>query len=222
MTTPTHEDHPSPARTSAQGEAKFWDNIAESYAAQPIKDVRAYERTMDRTRAYLSKEDRVLEVGCGTGTTAVLLAPCVAHITASDISERMLAIGRARAREAGADNVDFRCLALPNSQLETGAFGVVLAFNALHLVDQLADVLGNLHRALSPGGLLISKTVCMAEQTRLWAIPLFILRMIGKAPRVKLLGFSCLEDAIRGAGFEILETGTYPEPRSRFVVARKL
>ena len=202
-------------------ESAFWDKIAKSYAAQPIKDMAAYEQTMDRTRAHLGKEDRVLEVGCGTGSTAVLLAPSVAHITASDISGAMLEIGRERARTAEADNVDFLQAALPDPVLETGAYDAVLVFNTLHLVRDLPAVLRNLREALQPGGVLISKTVCLAEQTRLWAVPLFLLRLIGKAPWVNLLTFDDVERAMRDAGFEIVETGVFPAPHSRFVVARK-
>jgi len=177
---------------------------------------------MDRTRAHLSTEDRVLEVGCGTGSTAVLLAPSVAHITASDVSEAMLEIGRGRARDAGVENVEFKKVALPDTPLEASAFDAVLAFNALHLVRDLPAVLRSLHAALEPGGLLISKTVCLAERTRLWALPLYLLRLIGKAPYVNLLTFEDVERAMVDAGFEIAETGLYPAPHSRFVVARRV
>lgn len=203
-------------------ESAFWDRIAPAYAASPIKDMEAYEATLARTRAYLEKTHEVLEVGCGTGSTAVRLAPCVARITASDISEIMLEIGSGRARDAGVDNVEFAQAALPDPSLETGSYDAVLAFNTLHLVPDLPAVLRNLHCALKPGGTLISKTICMAEQSRLWAIPLFVLRMIGKAPRVELLTFADVEQAMVDAGFEVVETGVYPAPRNRFVVARKI
>lgn len=204
-----------------RGEAAFWDEIAAKYAAQPIKNERAYAETLDRTRAHLSAEARVLEVGCGTGSTAVRLAPEVAHITATDISEAMLEIGRGRAREAGVENVDFEQVGLPDTPLAAAAYDAVLAFNALHLVRDLEAVLASLHTALQPGGLLISKTVCLAEQTRLWAVPLTVLRLLGKAPYVRLLTFADVERAMVDAGFEIVETGLYPAPHSRFVVARK-
>ena len=70
----------------------FWNKTAEKYAATPIKDMASYEETLTRTRGYLGPEDNVLELGCGTGTTALKLAPSVAHLTGSDISEGMIAI----------------------------------------------------------------------------------------------------------------------------------
>jgi ubiquinone/menaquinone biosynthesis C-methylase UbiE len=87
--------------------AKFWDKVANKYAATPIKDVQAYERTMDRTRTYLSKKDSVLEVGCGTGSTALLLAGSVNRITASDISSNMIDIARGKAKDQRVANVRF-------------------------------------------------------------------------------------------------------------------
>ncbi|MCG8445153.1 MAG: class I SAM-dependent methyltransferase [Hyphomicrobiales bacterium] len=57
----------------------------------PVRDVEAYEYTLERTRSYLAKTGRVLELGCGTGSTALLLA----GITGNDISPNMIGIARA-------------------------------------------------------------------------------------------------------------------------------
>jgi len=48
------------------------------------------------------------------------------------------------------------------------------------------------------------------------------MQLVGKAPFVKMYSFASVENLISRSGFEIIETGTYPEPRSRFVVARKV
>lgn len=201
--------------------AQFWDRIAEKYASSPIKNMAAYEKTMDRTRAYLSTDQEVLEVGCGTGSTALLLAPNVKHITATDISRRMIEIGEAKARDQQAANVTFRQAALPDESPAPESFDAILCYNTLHLVTDLPAVLRSLRSALKPGGVFISKTVCLAEQTRLWAIPIYLMRLIGKAPYVRMLTFDAVEKAIAADGFEIIETGVYPAPFSRFVVARK-
>lgn len=65
------------ASTSTAYEARFWDRIARKYASDPIKDTAGYERTLARTRELLTHTDTVLEIGCGTGTTALKLAPSV-------------------------------------------------------------------------------------------------------------------------------------------------
>lgn len=200
---------------------KFWDKVADKYAASPIKNMEAYEQTMAHTRACLSADQNVLEVGCGTGSTALLLAPDVKKMTASDISKRMIEIGEGKAQDQNVDNVTFRQGALPDETLARESFDTILCYNALHLVPDLPVVLRNLRGALKPGGVFISKTPCLAQQTRLWGIPIFLLRLIGKAPYVNLLTFDDVEQAIATEGFEIIETVTIPAPFSRFVVAKK-
>tara|TARA_Y100001934_G_scaffold16682_1_gene19953 strand:- start:1042 stop:1713 length:672 start_codon:yes stop_codon:yes gene_type:complete len=202
-------------------DAPFWDKIADKYAASPIKNMAAYEITLERTKAYLTKEQDVLEVGCGTGTTALKLAPNVRRLTATDISRRMIEICQEKAVAEGAHNIQFRQAALPDDTLAADSLDAIVCFNTLHLVADLPATLKNLHTALKPGGVLISKTVCLAEQTRLWGIPIFLMRLIGKAPYVNLLTFDDIERAIKTTGFETVETGVYPKPFSRFVVARK-
>ena len=64
----------------------FWDRIAPKYAKSPVRDQQAYEATLARTRSYLGAEDKVLELGCGTGSTALILADAVAEYTATDLS----------------------------------------------------------------------------------------------------------------------------------------
>ncbi len=203
-------------------DSKFWDKIAAKYAASPVKNVPAYEQTMERTRAYLSADDNVLEIGCGTGSTALLLADSAARLTATDISANMIGIAKSKACDAGTDNVAFLQGDVFLEDLQRGSFDAVLAFNLFHLVRDLPAALERTRDLLKPGGVLISKTVCLAEQTRLWGIPIALMQLVGKAPHVKLMTFASVEAAVEKAGLDIIETGVYPAPFSRFVVARKI
>ena len=209
--------------TAMPANTKFWDRNAEKYSRSPIKNMDAYNKTMERTRAHLKPTDHVLEVGCGTASTALLLAPEVKRITASDFSPKMIEIGRAKAQKAKVSNIDFLQGTPSDNGLKDATYDAVLAFSFLHLVEDLPATLTRLHALLKPDGLLISKTVCLAEQTRLWGIPIALMRSVGMAPYVNLLTFKKLEGAIDDARFKIVETGSYPpKPPSRFVVARKI
>ena len=84
-----------------QNATYFWDKVAPKYAKRPIADMSAYDRTLARTATYLHESDRVLELGCGTGTTALRLADRVAAYTASDLSPGMIRIAREKAQAAG-------------------------------------------------------------------------------------------------------------------------
>ena len=84
------------------------DRIARKHAASPVADAAGYERTIERTQSLLRPSDVVFEFGCGTGTTALKLAPGMARLAASDISGEMIAIAHEKAQAAGCANVEFQ------------------------------------------------------------------------------------------------------------------
>jgi 2-polyprenyl-3-methyl-5-hydroxy-6-metoxy-1,4-benzoquinol methylase len=101
MSAPAPVIAPSPPPTPP----RFWDRHPAAYARKPVPDPRAYEQTLHRVRAHLSPNDVVLEIGCGTGTTALKLATGVREILATDYSANMIAIATAKARAEGTTNV---------------------------------------------------------------------------------------------------------------------
>jgi len=205
---------------------KFWDGVAAKYAKSPIRDMPAYEATLERARSHLAPSDRVLELGCGTGSTAIRLAPFVAEMVASDCSGAMLEVGRRRASEAGAGNIRF--VKVDVAAPPGGPYDVVMAFNLLHLLEDLEGALERIHGLLKPGGIFMSKTICIAGagtplNFRLMMLILPIMQFLGKAPFVRMRTIAELDKAIEGAGFGIVETGNYPaRPPAHFIVCRKL
>jgi len=107
-------------------------------------------------QAFLSplqfnKPIHALDVGCGTGATALRLARCGCHVTALDSSQAMLDIGRRAAQEAGlASEVALRVG--DASQLielfSAESFDLVLCHNILEYVDDPATVLRGAARVL--------------------------------------------------------------------------
>lgn len=203
----------------------FWDGIAAKYAKSPIKNQEGYEYTLNRTRSYLKAEDKVLEIGAGTGSTALLLAKGVAEIIATDLSDKMLDVGREKAWDQGINNITFECRAADN--LPKGPFDVVLAHNLLHLVEDLPGVLNAAYDALRPGGLLISKTFVKPTkglhfEYRMMRIALPILQKFGKAPFVGMYSVKEFDAEIERAGFQIIEAGHHPAKEARrYIVACK-
>lgn len=204
--------------------ALFWDKLAAKYAAQPISNPDAYEQTLERVASYLKPTDRVLELGCGTGSTALKLAPHTGSILATDFSEGMIAQAEAK---MGVDNVRFLQADAFSPALEDGAFDVVMAFNLFHLVDCVEETMARVHDLLVPGGVLISKTPCIGERSLGLKFGLLkrlipLMQLVGKAPFVRFETIKGLEAQIARAGFEIVETGNYPRrPPNHFVVARR-
>ena len=207
---------------------KFWDRLAVKYAGMAISDPTAYETTLTRVRQWLKPTDDVLELGCGTGTTALKLADAAGRITASDISGEMVRIGAEKAREAGIDSICFEQGGIADMAAHGRQHDVIMAFNLLHLLDDLPVALDHIQSMLRPGGLFISKTFCrpgrgqssMTYRIMRALVPL--MQLVGKAPFVSFMTITELETALRNAVFEVMETGNYPErPPRRFIVARK-
>ena len=202
--------------------AAFWDRIAPKYALRPVSDIPSYEATLERTRAYLNPDMQVLEVGCGTGSTALTLAPATGHITGTDVSGAMIDIARKKISDGTVANVSFARASIDEAG-QGRTFDAVLAFNLFHLLPDAPAGIATLRARLEPGGLLISKTACLGERKGFLRLPIAVMRMVGKAPFVAFLTVADLERMITDAGFEIVETGDYPAKMpNHFVVARKV
>lgn len=129
------------------------------------------------TQKYLGPEMRVIEFGCGTGSTAVLHAPLVESYRAIDVSEKMVELGRAKASESGLSNLEFEVGTLEQATNPETRCEAVLGLNILHLVPDLEGTLATVSRLLVPGGFFFSSTVCLKDVRG-------SLRMIGQATRV--------------------------------------
>ncbi len=200
---------------------EFWDRRARKYAQKPVPDEEAYRQTLDRVRAWLEPNYHVLEIGCGTGTTALKLASSAGDIVATDLSGEMIRIAREKAQAEGIENVTFAQGTLDDA-LPTGSFDAVLTFNFLHLIRDVPRAIDRIGELLKPEGLFISKTPCLGEESWLLRGIIPLIQAFGQAPFVNFLRSDSLQTTIRNAGFDILETGFYPvKRRSLLVVARK-
>ena len=58
-------------------------------------------------RIGVSEGERILDLGCGDGTTALPAAERGAQVLGVDIAANLVAAGKARAAAAGLDNLEF-------------------------------------------------------------------------------------------------------------------
>lgn len=205
-------------------DARFWDRTSGKYARGPIADQAGYERTLERTRALLRPSDRVLELGCGTGTTALLLAGHVQDYLATDISAGMIAIANEKRLAAPHPAPVFRTMTAEDIGPDAGAFDAVLGFNYLHLVRDLPGTLRHIHALLAADGLLISKTPCVGDMNPLIRLVLPAMRAIGQAPYAGVFRAAELSREIAAAGFDVLARenhATKGNDNRPYIVARK-
>ena len=97
---------------------------------------------------------RILDLGCGTGSLAVLLAQAGHEVAGIDTSEEMLALARAKAATLGVS------LELARADAVDPPFGpasadAVLCRHVLWALPDRDDVLGRWVRLLRPGGRLV-------------------------------------------------------------------
>jgi ubiquinone/menaquinone biosynthesis C-methylase UbiE len=183
---------------------RFWDKVAERYEKSPVSDEASYRKKLAETQGFFAPNMRVLEFGCGTGTTAIHHAPHVQHIDAIDLSEKMIDIGRRKAASAGVENVTFTRATLEEFHAASAHFDAVLGLNVIHLLPDRRTVLTEVARILKPGGIFVSSTVCLGgSYLRFikWIAPLG--KLLGLMPDLFILTESELADEIRSAGFEI-------------------
>jgi ubiquinone/menaquinone biosynthesis C-methylase UbiE len=121
---------------------------------QPLKERIAADYVGQRPGAH------VLEIGCGTGTLALMMAARGAHVTAVDASPLMLAEAVRQAEEAGlADSIVFKHLDVTEltNHLESGSFDIIVS--TLAFSEFLAEVrryaLQEAASLLKPGGWLL-------------------------------------------------------------------
>jgi len=92
---------------------------------------------------------RALDLGCGTGRDAVLLAGRFTHVDAIDLSRPMIELAQAK---RGRPNVTYRQADL---LAVTGQYDVVLSVMTLHHVPDLPEALRHLKGLLAPHGRLV-------------------------------------------------------------------
>ena len=202
---------------------KFWDSKAEGYARSPIADEASYQRKLSETQEFFTPDMQVLEFGCGTGTTAIHHAPHVQHIDAIDISEKMLEIGRARARKSRVENIDFSRGTLAEFKAKSESLDAVLGLNVIHLLPDREAVLAEVFRILKPGGIFVSSTACLANSyQRFIKLVAPIGKRLGLMPDVFVFSEADLAAEIESAGLSIERQWHHgKQDIAVFIIARK-
>lgn len=214
------------AAASSASKARFWNRIARRYANDPIADMAGYERTLERVQALLSVHQQVLEIGCGTGTTALRLAPGTQQLVAIDVADEMIAVAREKLAGRSLPQLQFRVADCDAPLADRDTYDAVLAFNLLHLAADLPLTLRSAVNVLKPGGLLISKTPCLGEMNPLMSrIALPLMRAVGKAPHVLCFNAAQLQAALTRQGLDIVSVERHGSTKDKdirvFIVARK-
>lgn len=147
------------ARAAQGAPMAIYRDFARFYAAGPYPDFsrRMAELLPGVLERFGAKPRTLLDLACGEGTFAVLMAQQGFKVVEVDASSEMLRFAREKAEEAGVEvqfiEQDMRSLAL------TEKFDLVTCWydslNYLLEYEELAKTFANVARVLNPGGLFI-------------------------------------------------------------------
>ena len=147
------DDAKAKAAATYTAAADFFDHPANSHWA------RFGQRTIDRLG--LKAGQRVLDVCCGSGASAIPAAQCVApggSVLGVDLAEQMLERARAKAQEQGVDNVEFRTGDMLALGLADASFDAVVCVFGIFFVADIPAAVRALWRLVRPGGQLAITT----------------------------------------------------------------
>ncbi len=200
---------------------KFWDKHAEGYAKSPVADEASYQHKLAMTRKYFRDDSKVLELGCGTGSTAIVHAPHVKHILATDVSPKMLDIAKSKAAAQNITNVTFEEATVESIIVPNETYDVVMAMSLLHLLEDKEAAIAKVRDMLKPGGVFVSSTVCLGETMSWFKLIGPVGKALGVFPLVKVFKGQDLLESLSNAGFLIDYEWRPGKGKAMFIVAKK-
>ncbi len=137
---------PGSAEHLAEVERRFLSEawFAQSRGAPPFSGLIPFGELRDKD---------VLEIGCGTGVHARLLAAAGAHVTAVDLTPTAVDLTKRRLELAGLD-ADVREADAESLPFANGSFDFVWSWGVIHHSESTDRAIAEIARVLRPGGRL--------------------------------------------------------------------
>ena len=214
---------PAVQRVVAVGYGLTYDAIVRGFGP--------YEALIDEVMTLVSRETqpgapaatRVLDVSCGIGTVAARLARRGWTVVALDAVAHLVAVARRHHGDGGL-SLSFHHADLARDPLPTaGAFDILVSMHTLYWHPDPSAFLAACRRALKPGGHAVFLTYerparvgrTFADVRRLrgwweairalrWLVPTALFELL-RGVDARYLSRGELDDALRAAGFEVLE-----------------
>ena len=154
---------------------KLWDLYAPIYERAMHSDRKVYQFMYDRIPPVIRGKE-VLELSTGPGLLAKHVAPAAKRMVATDYSDGMIAEAK---KGSYPENLTFAVADATDLPFEDDSFDAVLIANALHVMPEPEQALGEIDRVLRDGGILIAPNFVEHSAgftSRLWS---GILRLAG-------------------------------------------
>ena len=146
-----------PAKLKAQ---TAYDAASDHFDDEPLAFwARIGARTVERLA--LPTGATVLDVGCGTGASAVPAATAVGptgRVIGVDLADRLLTRAREKSRQQGLSNIEFRQGDMEDLGYPDGNFDAVVSVFSIFFVPDMSKQVAELWRMVKPGGQLAITT----------------------------------------------------------------
>ncbi len=173
-------------------QAEFWGNSEQGTKWLTYEDQldHAFAPVLDLVlnRAALSAGMKVLDIGCGTGVSAIAAARAVGpngHVLAADISQPFLDRAAKRAESNGIQTITFQHADAQTFAFEPGQMDAAISrFGVMFFCDSIA-AFRNIALALKPGGQMTFASWGPLDVNPWFKIPhVAAVRRMGQPPRV--------------------------------------
>ena len=141
------DDAKKKAASTYNAASDFYDHPANTFWGRYGK------QTVARLR--LAPGERVLDVCCGSGASAIPEAETVGptgSVIGVDLAENLLALARSKAENQGLTNIQFRTGDMTQLPFDDGSFDVVVCVFGIFFVPDMEAALRELKRVLRIGG----------------------------------------------------------------------
>jgi ubiquinone/menaquinone biosynthesis C-methylase UbiE len=105
-------------------------------------------------RMNVSAEAKVLDVGCGSGWAARLLAQDAKHVIGIDVSDEMIRVAREQSTDFA--NVEYQVASAENLPFPDNTFTHAFSMESLYYYADIRKALREIARVLQPGGTFVT------------------------------------------------------------------
>lgn len=137
--------------------AREWHDKASAEADCSVNLIRQRNDFVLQVARERQRNERALDVGCGTGDLVCALAALRVEATGVDFSEEMIAIGREKAAVGGLHQANFQCCSIFDFQMRSETYDLISANGFIEYIsfEELKAFFRQVSYALTPEGSLI-------------------------------------------------------------------
>lgn len=162
-----------------------------------------YRNLIEILEKYVNDENKILDIGCGSGVISLFLASRGKQVLGIDISRSSINACREGAKNLGLkEKAVFKVVDFPREKLNR-KFDIVICSEVLEHIEEDEKAVEEIYNLLTPGGLLIISVP--SKNAPLYSLG-YAKKFDIKVGHLRRYNCQELNDLCRRAGFNIIET----------------